>query len=137
MTEELFRLVVALVLAVLVIAAILLARRLYAAKLASHRGAPVRDLADRFELRPGETTVLYLWGDRCAQCVQLQEPALERLAASRGVSIRKLHAPTERDLLSRFNIATVPSTIVVGPDLHVRKVNVGFADEATLQQQLA
>jgi thiol-disulfide isomerase/thioredoxin len=137
MSDELVRLILAAGIAALVVVAVVVGRRLYARLLSRHTGAAVGDLADRYGLQPGETTVLYFWTERCAQCVQLQEPALEQLAGERGVSIRKLHAPKESDVLNRFNIATVPSTIVVGPDLRVRKVNVGFADQETLQQQLA
>ncbi len=137
MTEEIVRLGLAALVALGILAAGYLGRRLYARIINRHTGLTAADLADRYELKRGQTTVLYLAGDRCAQCIQLQEPALNRLAEQRGIVVRKLDAPSEPELLGRFNIATVPSTIVVGPDLSVRRVNVGFADAETLEEQIA
>lgn len=137
MIDEFLRLVAAAVIALAVILAVLAARRLYRWVLDRHSGSTVIDLATRYGLVHGQATVLYFFAERCGTCVQMQEPALERLTATRPVVVRKLHAPSEADILNRFNIATVPSTIVVGPDLNVRRVNVGYVDEQTIQQQLA
>lgn len=137
MNEELVRLVLAVAALAIIVVAGLAARWLYHRLLDRHSGRSVEDLADRYELAAGEPTVLYFWTDRCGQCIELQEPALQRLAWATNVRVKKLHAPTESDVLDRFNIATVPSTIVVGPDLRVRRVNVGYADDATLSRQLA
>lgn len=135
--DELLRLAIAAALGGAVIAAACVARALFRRKLASHREAPADDLIERYDLPTGEPGILYFSGDRCVQCVALQEPALKRLASVRPVNVRKLTAVTEPELTKRFNILTVPSTVVIGPDHRVRGVNVGFADEETLLQQLA
>lgn len=135
--DELIRLAMAAGLAAIIIAASLAARAFYRRRLAAHRDEPAADLAARYELPAGQSAILYLWGDRCVQCVALQEPAIDRLSATHPVQVRKLRAVTETELTSRFNILTVPSTVVIGPDHRVRGVNIGFTDEQTLGKQLS
>lgn len=104
---------------------------------ARHRGAHLGDLADRLGLPPGRPSIIYVWSERCAQCVQLQEPALVRLERERGVFVRKVHALEAPEVVRRFNILTVPSTVVVDGERRVRAVNFGFADAEALAAQLA
>jgi len=135
--EELFRLVLAVGLGAIIIAGSLAARSLYRRRIAAHRNEPAADLAARYDLAAGQPAILYLWGERCVQCVALQEPAIDRLSAIHPVQVRKLKAVAEAGLTSRFNILTVPSTVVIGPDHRILGVNIGFTDEQTLGQQLS
>ena len=135
--EELIRLAVAAALGGGVLGMSCLGRTLFRRKLAGHHSEAADDLVSRYGLAAGEPGILYFSGDRCVQCVALQEPALARLAKLRPVNVRKLLAVAEPELTKRFSILTVPSTVVIGPDHRVRSVNVGFADEKTLLQQLA
>ncbi len=135
--EEIIRLALAAVLGGGIIGAACVGKALFWRKLDGHREAAVDDLASQYDLPAGEPGILYFSGDRCVQCVALQEPALARLAKVKPVNVRKLVAVTEPELTRRFNILTVPSTVVIGADHRVRGVNVGFADEKTLLQQLA
>ncbi len=104
---------------------------------ARHRGAHIGDLADRLGLPAGRPSIIYVWSERCTQCVQLQEPALVRLERERGVFVRKVHPVEAPDVVRRFNILTVPSTVVVDRERRVRAVNLGFADAEALAAQLA
>lgn len=135
--DELVRLGVAALLGGVIVAAACGARALYFRRLAGHAEAPADDLLARYDLPAGEPGILYFAGERCVQCVALQEPALKRLASVHPVNIRKLDAVGEPDITRRFNILTVPATVVIGADQRIRSVNVGFADERTLLQQLA
>lgn len=101
-----------------------------------HRGARIDDLAERLGLPAGRPSIIYVWNERCAQCVHLQEPALQRLERERGVFVRKVKASEAPEVVSRFNILTVPSTVVVGPERRVRSVNLGFTDAETLAAQI-
>lgn len=134
--DELVRLVSAVVIAATLLAAVTAIRTLYRRRVRSHVARPADDLVSRFELPRGEPAILYLSGERCVQCVALQEPALKRLAEWREVAVRKIDAASASDLVRRFNILTVPSTVVIGADQQIRGVNVGFADEETLRRQL-
>lgn len=135
--DELLRLGFATLLGGAIVASACVARGLFRRRLASHTEAPADDLLARYDLPAGEPGILYFSGARCVQCVALQEPALKRLESVHPVNIRKLDAVGEPDLTRRFNILTVPATVVIGADQRVRGVNVGFADEKTLLQQLA
>lgn len=135
--DELMRLAVAAVIGGAIVAVACAARALYLRRLAGHRTAPAIDLLARYDLPAGEPGILYFSGERCVQCVALQEPALRRLELAHAVNIRKLDAVGEREITRRFNILTVPATVVIGPDQRIRSVNVGFTDEKTLLQQLA
>lgn len=134
--DELARLGVAVVIAVALLVVVITVRFLYRRRLSSHVATTVADLVSRFDLPHGEPAIIYLSGERCVQCIALQEPALQRLAQWRPVEVRKLDAAKATDITRRFNILTVPSTVVIGADHRVRGVNVGFADEETLRRQL-
>ncbi|MCK9519985.1 MAG: thioredoxin family protein [Dehalococcoidia bacterium] len=134
--DELVRLAVAVVLAATLLAAVIAARSVYRRRLSGHVATAAGDLVSRFALPPGEPAILYLSGERCVQCVALQEPALRRLAEWRSIIVHKIDAAAATDITRRFNILTVPSTVVIGPDHRIRGVNVGFADEDTLRRQL-
>jgi thioredoxin-like negative regulator of GroEL len=81
-----------------------------------------------------EPYILYFTGDGCTVCKTHQEPALAKLA---GVRIDRVDAVAERELAERFQVYTLPTTIVMAPDGRAVHVNYGYAPAAKLQQQLA
>lgn len=134
--DELFRLIAAVVLGAEIIGISLAFQAFYRRRVGSHQDQPAGDLMARYGLAAGQPAILYLWGDRCVQCVALQEPALDRIAQGQPIQLRKLRAAAEPELTRRFNILTVPSTVVIGADQRVRAVNVGFTDDQVLMEQL-
>jgi len=135
--DGLIRLGLAAAIAVSLLAAIAAARYLYRRRLRSYFGASAEDLALRFGLAAGEPAILYFSGSRCVQCRALQEPALERLAQQVRVAVRKIDAAREPEIARRFHILSVPATVVLDARHRIRGVNVGFADEQQLLEQLA
>jgi thiol-disulfide isomerase/thioredoxin len=81
----------------------------------------------------GEPYVLYFTGDGCTVCRTHQEPALEKLGA---VRIDKVDAVAERELADRFNVYTLPTTVVMSPEGRALHVNYGYATAPKLQRQL-
>ena len=81
----------------------------------------------------GEPYVLYFTGDGCTVCRTHQEPALEKLGA---VRIDKVDAVAERELADRFNVYTLPTTVVMSPQGRALHVNYGYATAPKLQRQL-
>ena len=95
-----------------------------------------RHVGDRIATS-GVPTILYFTTDDCAQCRAYQQPALDALQQFDGnVLVRKLDAVREKVMASRFNVMTVPSTVVVGADGTVQAVNYGLATTETLRRQL-
>jgi len=81
-----------------------------------------------------EPYILYFTGDGCTVCKTHQEPALARLG---GVRIDKVDAVAERELAERFQVYTLPTTIVMAPDGKPVHVNYGYAPAPKLQRQLS
>jgi len=78
--------------------------------------------------------ILYFTGENCSVCRTHQEPALAKLA---GVRIDKVDAIAERELADRFQVYTLPTTVVMAPDGKAVHVNYGYAPAPKLQRQLA
>jgi thioredoxin-like negative regulator of GroEL len=78
--------------------------------------------------------ILYFTGDGCTVCRTHQEPALARLGA---VRIDKVDAVSERQLADRFQVYTLPTTVVMTPEGKPLHVNYGYAPAPKLEQQLA
>jgi len=81
-----------------------------------------------------EPYILYFTGDGCTVCKTHQEPALARLD---GVRIDKVDAVAERELAERFQVYTLPTTIVMAPDGKPVHVNYGYAPAPKLLKQLS
>lgn len=95
-----------------------------------------RHIGDRIAAS-GIPTILYFTTEDCAQCRAYQQPALEALQKIVGnLMVRKLDAVREKAMASRFNVMTVPSTVVVSADGTVQAVNYGLATTETLRRQL-
>ena len=84
---------------------------------------------------PGaEPYILYFTGEGCTVCHTHQEPALARLGA---VRIDKVDAIADRSLADRFNVYTLPTTVVMSSEGTALNVNYGYAPAPKLERQLA
>jgi len=78
--------------------------------------------------------ILYFTGEGCTVCRTHQEPALAKLGA---VRIDKVDAVVDRTLAERFNVYTLPTTVVMSPQGRALHVNYGYATAPKLERQLA
>jgi len=78
--------------------------------------------------------ILYFTGEGCTVCRTHQEPALAKLGA---VRIDKVDAVADRTLADRFNVYTLPTTVVMSPEGRALNVNYGYAAAPKLERQLA
>jgi thiol-disulfide isomerase/thioredoxin len=96
--------------------------------------APLADLAPS-----GRPAVIAFSTPSCAECRTRQAPALSRLAAALGdqVTVRSLSALEHPDLVQKIGILTVPATVVLDSAGRVRHLNLGYASDVRLREQLA
>ena len=80
-----------------------------------------------------EPYILYFTGETCTICKTHQEPALARLG---DVRVDKVDAIAEPHLAERFQVYTLPTTIVMRADGKAVHVNYGYAPAPKLQRQL-
>ena len=81
-----------------------------------------------------EPYILYFTGENCSVCRTHQEPALAKLA---GVRIDKVDAIADRELADRFQVYTLPTTVVMSGEGRSLHVNYGYAPATKLERQLA
>lgn len=118
-------------LALAVVGAIVLA----AAGLELLRSARARRVALLATASPAaEPYILYFTGDGCTVCRTHQEPALAKLGA---VRVDKVDAIADRSLADRFQVYTLPTTVVMSPEGKALHVNYGYAPAPKLERQLA
>ena len=88
---------------------------------------------------PGRPAIVSFSTPTCIECKNRQAPALTRLAAALGdaVTIRSLSALEHPDLVDQIGILTVPATVVLDRRGTVRHLNLGYASEQKLRDQLA
>ncbi|MBK9710250.1 MAG: thioredoxin [Kouleothrix sp.] len=74
----------------------------------------------------------------CSECRTRQAPALARLVASLGdtVTVRSLSALEHPELVQQIGILTVPATVVLDPAGAVRHLNLGYASDVKLREQV-
>jgi hypothetical protein len=106
-------------------------RRSKLAKL--QQGAPLADVAPL-----GRPAVIAFSTPSCAECRTRQAPALARLRAALGdeVTVRSLSALDYPELVQRVGVLTVPATVVLDGFGAVRHLNLGYASDAKLREQL-
>jgi hypothetical protein len=94
---------------------------------------PLAELVPR-----GRPAVVAFSAPSCAECHTRQAPALERLRAALGdtVTVRSLSALDHPDLVRLIGILTVPATIVLDQHGHVRHLNLGYASDERLREQV-
>jgi Thioredoxin len=74
----------------------------------------------------------------CRQCHQLQAPALRRVQEIHraDVTVEEVDAPTTPELVRRYHVLTVPTTVVLDAMGHAHAVNYGFANTQRLLEQV-
>ena len=74
----------------------------------------------------------------CRQCHTLQAPALQRVTEARKyqVSVEEIDAPGSPHLTQRYQVLTLPTTVVLDATGHVYAVNYGFANTRRLLDQV-
>src|SRR5579859_3539535 len=74
----------------------------------------------------------------CHQCHTMQTPALQRVTGARKyqVSVEEIDAPGSPELTRRYQVLTVPTTVVLDAAGHVYAVNYGFASTQRLLEQV-
>lgn len=81
--------------------------------------------------------ILYFTGANCTVCHVAQRPALQRLRSLLDdVSIREIDVAREPTWAQMYRVMTLPTTVVLSPDGQTVAVNVGFASEAALRDQV-
>jgi Thioredoxin len=82
--------------------------------------------------------ILVFSSDDCVQCHRLQAPALERVKALRGerVMVTEIDAPSSPELTRRYEVLTLPTTVVLTPDGRAHAINYGFASSDRLVRQV-
>ena len=81
-----------------------------------------------------EPYILYFTGENCTVCRTHQEPALAKLGP---VRVDKVDAIAERELADRFQVYTLPTTVVMTAEGRALHVNYGYAPANKLDRQLA
>jgi hypothetical protein len=118
-------------LAVAVVGIVVLA----AAGLEIYRSARARRLAAGATSAPAaEPYILYFTGEGCTVCRTHQEPALAKLGP---VRVDKIDALAERELAERFQVYTLPTTVVMSADGGALHINYGYTPAGKLDRQLA
>ena len=82
--------------------------------------------------------ILAFSSEDCRQCHQFQAPALQRVTEARNyqVSVEEIDAPSSPELTQRYQVLTVPTTVVLDATGHVHAVNYGFANTQRLLEQV-
>ncbi len=85
----------------------------------------------------GRPTLLYLYTTQCGQCRQ-QARTVDTLQARLGDAfrVRRLDALTEPDLAARYEVRTVPTTVVLDASGQARAINYGLAALDLLERQI-
>jgi thioredoxin-like negative regulator of GroEL len=83
-------------------------------------------------------TILFFSGATCTICHTAQRPALERLVPELDgrVLVREVDIADEPALARRFEVMSLPTTVLLDGDGRARAVNVGFASAQLLRGQL-
>jgi thiol-disulfide isomerase/thioredoxin len=90
-------------------------------------------------LSQGQPTLLFFTGEQCSICKYRQAPAIERLKQGLDGPLRvvELDAAREQALVRRFNVLSLPTTVLLAADGRVGAVNYGFAPGEQLRAQVA
>lgn len=75
----------------------------------------------------------------CTQCHRLQRPALRRVQDALGettVEVVEIDGPSSPELTKRYNVLTVPTTVVLDATGRARAINYGFANAQKLLSQV-
>ena len=74
----------------------------------------------------------------CHQCHTMQTPALQRVTEARKcqVGVEEIDAPGSPELARRYQVLTVPTTVVLDATGRVHALNYGFASTQRLLEQV-
>lgn len=88
--------------------------------------------------RPDHIRILAFSSATCTQCHTLQQPALRTLQERLGsqIEIQEIDAPSSPELVQRYHILTVPSTVLLNAAGEACAVNYGFTNAGKLQAQI-
>ena len=86
----------------------------------------------------GKPAVVAFSAPHCRDCHTLQAPALARLRSylNDRVNVTSVSALDHPDLVHDLGILTVPSTVVIDARGNVRHLNLGYASDIKLREQL-
>ncbi len=81
--------------------------------------------------------ILSFSGEDCRQC-RLQAPILQRIQEARGdaISVIEIDAAAEPELSARYQVLTVPTTVILDTDGKAQAINYGFANTQKLLTQV-
>jgi hypothetical protein len=100
---------------------------------------PLSDMneTDAYTAR-GPVRILAFSSADCHQCHTMQTPALQRVTEARKyqVSVEEIDAPGSPELTERYQVFTVPTTVVLDATGRVHAVNYGFANTQRLLEQV-
>ena len=81
--------------------------------------------------------ILYFTGPNCTVCHVAQRPALRRLReVLADVTVREIDVAVDPLTARAYRVMTLPTTVVLDPHGRTTAVNVGFASEAALRDQV-
>jgi thioredoxin-like negative regulator of GroEL len=97
-----------------------------------------RDEDTETQQQESQIRILTFSSADCRQCHQLQTPALRRVKEARGTSVAiiDIDAPSSPDLTQRYQVLTVPTTVVLDAAGKAHAVNYGFASAQRLLTQV-
>ena len=98
---------------------------------------PAGDVLDAFGVAGAGVLVLAFTTPTCSSCKTVQRPELEALADRHPgrLTVREVNAIESVDLVRRFGILTVPSTVVIAPRGQIAAINYGPATATRLADQ--
>lgn len=87
---------------------------------------------------PARVRILAFVSAHCPQCHRLQTPALQRVLVARGpaVAVVEVDASASPELTRRYQVLTVPTTLVLDAAGRAHAVNYGFAPTQRLLEQV-
>jgi len=87
---------------------------------------------------PTGIRILAFTSPTCHQCHKLQMPALQRLMEqhSANISIEEIDATNSPELTQRYQVLTVPTTVVLDATGRAHAINYGFTNTQRLLEQV-
>ncbi|MEM9955309.1 MAG: thioredoxin family protein [Chloroflexota bacterium] len=88
-------------------------------------------------LNPEQSAIVYFTNDFCAPCKLMQCPQLDKLQSIHtDLTIITVDTIEQSDIAQRWQVMSVPRTVVIGKNHQVHTVNMDVTDANTLNQQL-
>jgi thiol-disulfide isomerase/thioredoxin len=87
---------------------------------------------------PTSIRILAFTSPTCHQCHKLQRPALHRLMEhhTANISIEEIDATTSPELTQRYQVLTLPTTVVLDATGRAHVINYGFTNTQRLLEQV-